>query len=436
VNRTYKRIAGLLFWIIMSVVTVVAIARVDSPTKTRSGDSNRTPLVRFLTSRPTEISGIDPSGRLRKYDPVFRLDAGGDYRQVGHVVDHTSDRTIPTAEPPTVTIAWYDSKLAADEVQFVQYHNHGRLEDVAKLMLPEQKRESIRQQLADAIRLYGDEFSQAFKPLVQQSIQQSLPVIESELQRSIKRHRGDIDALAKRWNDDVVRKRLIPLARQEIMPIVKKHGSPTAEKIGQEVWERASLWRFGWRAVYDRTPLPEQNLLNEEWQRFVQKDVGPVLERNMDEIVAAVQKILVETAANPVVRGELADVASDIAQDPEAQQLVKVILKETLVDNQRLHQVWSDVWQSDEARRAIDMASRRMEPVLRQIGDELFGTQDEGIDPEFALVLRNQIFGKDRRWIIASPIQDEHDESAPRVIPVANQWMAYPIVYLAEKDAQ
>ena len=420
----------------MSVVTVVAIARVDSPTKTHTGDSNRTPLVRFLTSRPTEVSGIDTTGRLRKYDPVFLRDSGGDYRQVGHVVDRTPDLSLPTTEPPTVTIAWYDSNFAANDVQFVQYHNHGRLEDVAKLMLPEQKRERIRQQLADAIRLYGDEFSQAFKPLVQQSIQQSLPVIESELQLSIKRHRGDIDALAKRWNDDVVRKRLIPLARQEIMPIVKKHGRPTAEKIGQEIWERASLWRFGWRAVYDRTPLPEQNLLNEEWQRFVQKDVGPVLERNMDDIVAAVQKILVETAANPAVRGELADVASDIAQDPEAQQLVKAILQETLVDNQRLHQVWSDVWQSEEARRAIDLASRRMEPVLRQIGDELFGTQDEGIDPAFALVLRNQIFGKDRRWIIASPIQDKLDDSEPRMIPFSSQWMAYPIVYLAEKDAK
>ena len=256
------------------------------------------------------------------------------------------------------------------------------------------------------------------------------------MELSIKRHRGDIDTLAKRWNDDVVRKRLIPLARQEIMPIVKKHGRPTAEKVGQEIWERASLWRFGWRAVYDRTPLPEQNLLNEEWQRFVQKDVGPVLERNMDDIVAAVQKILVETAANPAVRGELADVASDIAQDPEAQQLVKAILKETLVDNQRLHQVWSDVWKSDEARRAIDLASRRMEPVLRQIGDELFGTQEEGIDPAFALVLRNQIFGKDRRWIIALPIQDKLDDSEPREIPFSSQWMAYPIVYLAEKDAK
>ncbi|EMI15623.1 putative secreted protein [Rhodopirellula maiorica SM1] len=435
-NRTRKRIAGVLFWIATSVVTVVAIARVNSPIQTRSDEPHRTPLVRYLTSNPTRVSAIDLSGRLRQYDPVFLMGSSGEYRQVGHVVDRTPDPSVPITEPPSVTIAWYDPRFAAHEVQFVQHHNDGRLEDVAKLMLPEQKRERIRQQLADAMRLYGDEFSLAFKPLVQQSIQQSLPVIESELQRSIARHRGDIDALAKRWNDEVVRQRLIPLARQEIMPIVKEHGGPTAEKIGHEVWERASLWRFGWRAVYDRTPLPEQNLLNEEWQRFVQKDVGPVLERNMDEIVASVQKILVQTAANPVVRGELADVANDIARDPEAQQLVKDILRETLVDNQRLRQVWSEVWQSEEARRAIDMASRRMEPVLRKIGDELFGTQDEGIDPAFALVLRNQIFGKDRRWIIATPNQAPQDASQPRVIPVSSQWMAYPIVYLAEKDAK
>ncbi len=446
-NRTPQLIVGILFWIAVGVAIVVGVIRLEQPSPTQSAHSQHTSLLRFLTSAPTEITRVDPSGTLQRYDPVFLQNADGHFRQVGYVRERMVANPQNSSTATTVTIAWHDREFVASEVDFVQYRNTGRLEDVAKLMLPAEKRQRIRQQLEAAMQMYGDEFSKAFQPLVQQTVTQSLPVIEAELQLSIGRHRDEIDALTKRWNEEVVRKRLVPLARNEIMPIVKQHGQPTVEKMGREIWKRASLWRFGWRAVYDRTPLPEQNLVNEEWQRFVKNEAVPVFEENMDEIVSAVQQILTATAANPTVRAELAEVAADLAQDPAAQKLVKTILQETLVGNERLHHVWANVWQSDEARQAIEMASRRMEPVIRNIGDELFGTQEEGIDPRFALVLRNQIFGKDRRWIIAmpngkepTPIDEAHERGSEppsdhRVIRFATQWMAYPIVHLAGEES-
>jgi hypothetical protein len=35
-----------------------------------------------------------------------------------------------------------------------------------------------------------------------------------------------------------------------------------------------------------------------------------------------------------------------------------------------------------------------------RIGELLFGTRDGGVTPEFARVLRNQILGKDKRWLV------------------------------------
>jgi hypothetical protein len=298
-------------------------------------------------------------------------------------------------------------------------------------MLPPAKRLQIQQRLAAAMSAHGDELSAAFVPLVQTSLRRSLPVIEEEFRRAVARHRGEIDELGLRWNDEVVKERLIPLARREILPIVRDHGEPTAERIGRELWDRASLWRFGWRAAYDKSPLPRKDLVRDEWRRFVDEEAVPVFESRMDDIVVSIQRIVGDVAANDAVRAELADAAGGIAADPEARQLVRDILKETLVENERLQEVWGSVWTSDEARRALDLAGDRLEPVVRQIGDDLFGNREQGINPDFARVLRNQILGKDRRWIVLTPTSGTPSMSA---IDVADESMPYPIVYLADRN--
>jgi hypothetical protein len=159
----------------------------------------------------------------------------------------------------------------------------------------------------------------------------------------------------------------------------------------------------------------------------------PVFEQHMDEIVEAVQRILSDVAASEAVRRELAEVADDVARDPETRRMVRTILVETLVDNPRLRQVWSGVWTSDEAQRALELAGDRLEPVVRQIGDDLFGSERQGIDPNFARVLRNQILGKDRRWIVARRT-GQPSAGAVATILLASESMPYPIVYLADRQ--
>ena len=107
-------------------------------------------------------------------------------------------------------------------------------------------------------------------------------------------------------------------------------------------------------------------------------------------------------------------------------------MKETLVDNERLRQVWSEVWTSDEAKRALDMAGDRLEPVIRQIGDDLFGTREGGIDPNFARVLRSQVLGKDRRWIVAYHTGAESSGE----IQISTKRMPYPVVYTAQSSGE
>ncbi len=206
-------------------------------------------------------------------------------------------------------------------------------------MFPPEKQQQIQKRIADAMTRHGEELARVFVPLVRQSLQESIPVIEAGFRQSVRRHRDEIDALADQWNQDIVEKRLLPLARREIMPIVRKHGQPVAEEIGMELWDRASLWRFGWRALYDKTPFTRRNLVRQEWERFTEQEAIPVFESHLDDVVVAVQRTLRDVSVNRGVRAEISKVADELAQDPKTRQLVRIVLKETLVDNENLRSV-------------------------------------------------------------------------------------------------
>ncbi len=398
----------------------------DSASGDSASSASGISLAHYFAGPAAQVRAVDPSLRLRTDDPIFYQSADGQWSQIGYV-DSTS---APADE--SIVLSWYSRDVASEDCRLVQYQNSGRLEDVVSTMLPPEMRLQIQQRLAAAMSVHGDELAAAFVPLVQASLRRSLPVIEEEFRVAVERHRDEFNQLGQQWNDEVVEQRLIPLARREILPIVREHGEPTAEQIGRELWDRASLWRFGWRAVYDKSPLPRKDLLQEEWERFVDEEAIPVFEHHMDDMVVAVQRIVTDVASNDAVRDELADVAGEIASDPQSRLLVRQILKESLIDNDRLREVWSRVWTSEEARSALDLAGDRLEPVVRQIGDDLFGTQEEGINPNFARVLRNQILGKDRRWIVA--IASEQPQATIPTIEFSSDSMPYPIVYLADRN--
>jgi len=429
-KRTILRIIGATTWLIAALSVLAGLRHEQQRVANRADES----LKNYLFGGTREVPVSAPEGQLRVHDPVFLQHQDGSWTQVGFVKTATrlpSDTTASDVASPSAILTWHSANIDPQSCEYHLHRNRGRLEDVIATMLPPETRSKIQARLEATMKEHGQELSNAFVPLVQDSLKRSLPIIETEFRLSVKRHRSEIEALGDRWNDEVVSERLIPLARREIVPIVRKHGEPTAEEIGRELWDRASIWSFGWRAAYDGLPLlPKKDLVREEWSRFVEDEAVPVFEERMNDIVTSIQRIVADVAANPNVRKELTDVAVVIANDPEAKKLVRQILKESLVDNQRLKDSWKDVWSSDEARRAFDLAGVRLEPVIRKIGDDLIGSREQGINPNFARVLRSQILGKDRQWIVAIPHQDDAPEQRLRVTP-AKESMPYPLVYLA-----
>jgi len=402
-------------------------------------------MVDSLWSSTTPMEVRDPTGIVRVGDVVFAEPA----REVGYV---TAVRPIEDAAN-VVTIAMFEPDVGSSSAVFTVHRNSGRLGDVLTTLMPGPKREELQRKIAAALEAHADAVTRELVPLVMQSIRASVPLIESGIVDAIERHDREIEGLVARYREEIVNERIVPLVRTEVMPIVRKHGQEPAEAIGREVWNRASLFRFGWRVVYDRSPLPERELVAEEWQRFVDEEVVPIVEDNLDEIAAAVEGMVQDLAANERLRSELSAVVGTIASDPEARKLFGKILREGILENKALQQAWMNVWSSPEAKERLRRAGERIEPILRELGDELMGTRQDGIEPGFARVLRNQILAKDRTWItitsgpdsVASPpILAPHSpsnspphspsnspsNSPPIILRRATQFTPYPVIHV------
>lgn len=466
INR--RRLAasvGAIFWLGLIAGLVVVNSPASTPASSTSAAntpaaglpaSSSIPVATSLSQQlfhfwTTPYHRIDlelPEVQARDGDPIFIQDERGQWSQAGFL-EWSDNRYSATR----ATAVWHTPLGSPDEFDFFYHHNRGKLNDVMRMLLPESKRKRLEMLIRDTIAQHGDEVTQLLRPIITKSLKDSMPVIEVAFRNSITARRDQLETLGDRYQTEVLEQRLLPLVREEVFPIVKQHGEPIAQQIGRELWRRASIWRFAWRGLYDQVPFTERELLREEWERYVEEEALPVLERYTPDLIEAQKLMFIDISKNKRIRAELRDVASEIAQDRELRELLTGILRDTFVDNPALRQVWVENWQSAEAKAALDLAGKRLEPLVRQIGDELFGTRDGGISPTFARVLRNQILGKDRRWLVAVrkdadlgeplnlPTPDNRSasgEPSSRAIAVrlATEAIAFPLIILADADAE
>ncbi|XZE52703.1 hypothetical protein SH139x_004405 [Planctomycetaceae bacterium SH139] len=458
-RRRLAAAVGAIFWLGLIAGLVVLNSPASTPTASTPAAglpaSSSIPLAPSLSQQllhfwTTPYQRIDlelPEVQARDGDPIFIQDDLGQWSQAGFL-EWSDNRYSATR----ATAVWHTPLGSPDEFDLFYHHNRGKLNDVVRMLLPESKRKRLEMLIRDTIAQHGDEVTQLLRPIITKSLKDSMPVIEVAFRNSITARRDQLETLGDRYQTEVLEQRLLPLVREEVFPIFKQHGEPIAQQIGRELWRRASIWRFAWRGLYDQVPFTERELLREEWERYVEEEALPVLERYTPDLIEAQKLIFIDISKNKRIRAELRDVASDIAQDRELRELLTAILRDTFVDNPALRQVWVENWQSAEAKAALDLAGKRLEPLVRQIGDELFGTRDGGISPTFARVLRNQILGKDRRWLVAVrknsepgephnlPTHDNQSAGGERgsqtiAVRLATEAIAFPLIILADADA-
>ena len=370
----------------------------------------------LLSSKPSQSIRLPANSSIAVGDPLFLELSPSVYEFAGDVF---SVETIPSGGK-RARILWRNSTPLPQHARVEFYETPRSLVWIARTLLPPEKKKKVVDKILAHYQAESPKINAKLMPVLREVFEKSIPVIEKSALDYVRSQRSRVQGLGQKYQEELVRKKLIPLLRRDVMPIVEKHSVPVVEKIGEELWDRASLWRFGWRYAYDVLPLTNRNLVQAEWRRFVEEEAIPVVESHFDEIVDVQKKIVVETTANPAVRAAIQESIESLIDDKELRTLLSDILQHAIVNNQELHQVLQEVMHSEQALQLGQQFEASLQPLANDIGVELFGTETDGLTPELVAVLRSQILGKDQRWLVV-----RYEKST--MTPTANkgqEWIA------------
>ncbi len=342
-------------------------------------------------------------------DPIFWRDSDGFLVQVGVIRQTESSESQNYDE---VRTRWASATFfsnappIASDSYLKLYETPQTMSWVARALLPPEKLEEIAEFISGVFRNNASLFVDDLKPIFFKALADTGLVFKDELARTIASRSDDWRALGQRYQSEIIDQDLVPLVNREIWPVIQEELTPVVQMIGEEVWQKASIWRFGWRAMYDTLPLPRQNLANREFQRFVEESALPTISTRVPDLVAAQQRVLNRVVDNPNVHKFIADTFVKLANDSELQALIAQIIRESILENEDFHRQLDAIWNSPEIKRALHYSDARFGSDVETIGEMIFGSPITGVTPEFARILRHRILLKDMRWYVLT------DESA------------------------
>jgi len=404
---------GVGLWVAaLGAALIMLLTRWDATTRTAVGG-----VAEFLTQpRRTVELQLPQELWLMVGDPIFARQPPDDRLVMIGVIERIGDPSSTEYQGRTrwARAALFASapRLAAGD-QLTFHQTPTSLDWVVRKMLPPHRRQEIARLISQAYVQHQAEIITLLRPLIEQSLQDAALVVRDDLNAAIQRRADQFATVGGRLRRDVLEAEIIPMINAEVWPIVVRHIEPLLNQVGVEIWARASVWRFGWRLIYDASPLPERNYTQREFGRFVQEDALPILESHVAEFMAAQQAIIEEIARSPRVREVLAENINRVLADPEVQQLAIDLFREVFFGNPRLAEAWSRAWETPEAALAMARIDELLGPTVVDIGIALFGSPDEAITPEFAQVLRWKVLQKDARWFRLEPAVDRDPSQSP-----------------------
>lgn len=429
INRL-RLLIGALAWLVGAALLAWWIGARVLPAQA-SGRRVLADLWEFATARRRVILlEFDGCWPLDVGDPIYWMAGLGTVEQVGEIRRIVADPLggDPAAPPKLIAQALlYPQAPPLSRASYLTYFTTPRsLTWVLETMLPPEKREHVAREIMVTYETYHADILQALQPVVLGGLADALEIVAADLAEAMDLRREVLTKLGRRYQTCLVEQELLPLVRDTVWPLVRRQAEPLANQLGAELFARASLWRFGWRMLYDISPLPDKDLTRAEWNRFLQQEGTPIFRQHADDLLDLQRRVFEEIAASPEVRAALQRNWTRVVDDPEFRQILWDLFRDVLIDNPRLRQRLEERWRSDEARQALQRAADCVEPNVRRIGDLLLGTREAGIAPEFAQVLRNQILDKDSRWLMletplsAPPGEDVSQETVLRVVAGAS----------------
>jgi hypothetical protein len=424
-------IIGIVFWL-AAVALGLFLLRTELEAQSSSVSALTSDVQRWMTGKKSKLKSLGAHEfQIALHDPIFLSLNDGSFKQVGVVTNLNGTDKRDAMFTKIAEVQIYSDAIASfpDGFQLEHHTTPMSLDWVVKTMIPVERQKEIAALISDEWRLQRAEVMEKLRPVIREGLQTALDTVEAELPKVLRSHREEFHALGDRYQAEILKAEIIPLVREEILPIVEEVAVPVATEVGKSLWKRVSLWSFTWRYVYDKSPLPKKNAVKEEFQRFLDEEALPELRSRSDQFIEMTETIVKRAMENPKVKEVLKRNVKRVIEDEEIRQLVWMVVKETVVENETLRSALEAHMKDQETRAAVKLAGNRLEPVVREIGDMIFGSRETGITPEFSRILRSQILTKDRRWFVMKPAQTEFDGDGTVAIVDAQTPMIYPMAF-------
>ena len=435
-NYEFRTIVGGLIWIGLIAVAIVFARNWIS----RAPDATAQ-LANYVGKQRYTMEVDLPGPRLiRIGDPIY-LSGSDRVSAIGYVsqIDSEENTSRELGYTKHLYLTFFGSAPELHQGDFLKYH---RAPDsaawVMQTMFPPEKRAELGKVILESYRKNQVQIVDALRPVVEASLKDASSVIREDLKAAFEKREDEIREIGERYQDDLIQKEIVPLIQEQIWPIVSEESRPLANQVGQEIWSEVSMFRFGWRLLYDKTPLPEKKLTEKEFKRFVDQKALPVLESHLEDFVELQKVLLTKIAANDEVKSTVSKSFKTIIADEEVQGMLSEVFREVFVNNEKLQGVLEERWNQPEAQLALRLTNQRLDPTITEIGYTLFGSPDTKITPEFARVLRHRILHKDSRWLTLHQTEAETTEPlvSPKTLPVEYAKQLEVIPYAPARDTK
>jgi hypothetical protein len=271
---------------------------------------------------------------------------------------------------------------------------------VVRTLLPPERMRALVVEWNEGLLAQREELFRAIAPAVQRAVRDIQEVLVRDVPSVIKAHEGELAGMGQRLYQEIIEKEFYPLAETDLWPIVERRARPTIEALTAEIVAQAPVWSLTWRVVYQSLPFTSDQWVKEALERFWQTQAVPILKAHARDFLLIAEDILREAAANPRIAAALRAGLDRTLSDDGLQHIARLIFQGAILDNPRFHDAVDRLGRSPEVARALESIAPRLEPLVRRMGEEILGTPETGITPEFARVLRTQILQKDRRWVV------------------------------------
>ena len=405
----FRTIFGALIWVGLIAASIIFARQwvSDAPDATSQ-------LAEYIGKQRKVVEVDLPSLQLVKVGDAVYQTGTDRVSPIGYVsrVETKDSTERELAYTNKVFVSFFGSAPELTQGDFLKYHvAPDSTAWVLQAMFPPEKREEISRLIIESYRKNQTQIVNALRPVVEASLKDASSVIREDLKKAFEEREDRIKAIGQRYQTELVEKEIVPLIKEEIWPIIEAESRPLASEVGQQIWSEVSVFRFGWRYLYDKTPLPQQQLTEKEFKRFVDTKAMPIMEAHVGDFVELQKDLLKKISANEKVKATMSKSFKTIVADPEVQELISEVFREVFVNNKKLQGVIDKRWNAPEAKYAVALTTQKLEPTITEIGVALFGSPDTKITPEFARVLRHRILHKDNRWFTFH-IRDDTDTTA------------------------